>query len=359
MRVLLVGNNTLGHIGWSLRRSLVEMKYELSVMDSGKYFTRRGRSPVHKLIRLVFGHPLAYTSFNRSLTNSALSFQPDIVLVITGRLIRPDTLETIKEETDAILVNYLTDDPFNLQVSTQDLVGGVALYDLIATTKKDTRSDLHAIGCDNVHYVRFAYEPELFYPAQPAPAEQVQWETDVLFVGTYSPIRAVVLEKLARASKQKGYRFRCYGGGWHHLSPSSPLQGFVDSRPLFGRELRLALGCAKIALGFVRWENRDTQTLRTYEIPACGTFMLAARTEDHESLLGEDVGVACFGCPAELLEKVDYYLVHDDQRQRIAEEGHRRITTGGHTFRDRLEEILSLARGISVSERVNLARVEE
>ena len=74
--------------------------------------------------------------------------------------------------------------------------------------------------------------------------------------------------------------------------------------------------------------------------------MLAERSEDHQDILGEDEGVACFApdSPTELVEKVQYYLTHDQDRERITKEGHRRVTTGGHTYRDRLDQILSLAR---------------
>ena len=83
--------------------------------------------------------------------------------------------------------------------------------------------------------------------------------------------------------------------------------------------------------------------MRSFEIPACGAFMLAERTEEHLALFREDEEAVFFGTPEEMLDKVRYYLAHDEIRRRIAEAGHARVTAGGHTYLDRLREIVRAA----------------
>ena len=41
----------------------------------------------------------------------------------------------------------------------------------------------------------------------------------------------------------------------------------------------------------------------------------------------------------DLLQKIDYYLVHEDEREAIAKNGHDKVSAG-HTFRHRVREIL-------------------
>jgi spore maturation protein CgeB len=83
--------------------------------------------------------------------------------------------------------------------------------------------------------------------------------------------------------------------------------------------------------------------MRTFEVPACGAFMLAERTPEHQEYFREGEEVGYFSSPAELVEKVRYYLTHDNERQCMAEAAYRKVTSGNHTYAHRLQQILELA----------------
>ena len=85
----------------------------------------------------------------------------------------------------------------------------------------------------------------------------------------------------------------------------------------------------------------DGHAMRTFEIPACGGFMLAERTEEHMELFDEGKEADFFGPPEELGDKVRYYLKHDSKRMRMSEAAYQRVTTGRNTYKDRLEQILA------------------
>ena len=71
--------------------------------------------------------------------------------------------------------------------------------------------------------------------------------------------------------------------------------------------------------------------------------MLAERTEEHLALFREGEEAAFFGSSEELVSKIRYYLAHADDRRRIAQAGYNRVVNGGHTYRDRLSELMRAA----------------
>ena len=69
--------------------------------------------------------------------------------------------------------------------------------------------------------------------------------------------------------------------------------------------------------------------LRTFEIPACGTLQLASRTNLAWFKLDQEIVI--YSHFKDLTAKINYYLNHPRQRQKIAQAGYRR-TYHEHTY---------------------------
>ncbi|MCC6146840.1 MAG: glycosyltransferase [Anaerolineaceae bacterium] len=336
MRVLLVGIGEFFHVGAFFKRSLEALGHECIFIDEQDYF--RLNSWKEKIFyRLSGKRPLKYRQFNHAVL-AACQSKPDIVMAIKGAWLSPHTLQEIKTRSNPILINYATDDPFNSSVSTPATVKSIPLYDIYVTTKQNTISDIIQAGGKNVTFIPFGYEPSLHFVEKPStPAEQFKFSSDLSFIGAADQDRVHLFSNLL--SKGLG-GLSLYGGFWDRY----PRFRLLYRGMVLGRDYRLATIGAKISLGLVRHANRDGHSMRTFEIPACGGFMLAERTEEHLAFFEEDKEAVFFSSEEELLDKISFYLPHDKSRDKIRAAGLNRLHSSGYTYTNRVREILDLVK---------------
>ncbi len=335
MKIMLIGYcEPEYHIGNFFREALRLAGCEHSVVDDQEYFGGLASSIWQKFFYHLLGRPLNYLAFNRDIVRTAATFRPTLALIVKGAFVSPQTLKKLSA-LGVKLINYATDDPFNLINSNRDLLAGIPFYDLYACPRRAMMDDIQKAGCPNVAYVPFGYEPRIHYPEAPVnPAEIARFTSDVVFIGNADADRKPVLLPLTQMTRLS---IHLRGAFWRRDARFAPLaRDFA-----YGREYRLALTATRIALCLVRRANRDGHVMRTFEIPACGAFMLAERTDEHLAFFREDHEVVYFASNEELCDKINYYLTHEAVRQRIAAAGHSRVTGEQHTYRRRLEQILA------------------
>ena len=80
--------------------------------------------------------------------------------------------------------------------------------------------------------------------------------------------------------------------------------------------------------------------LRGFDILGAGGFLLTNYQSDFLNFFvpGEDFDY--FESKNDLLDKIDYYLAHEEERAQIAENGFKKVAAY-HTYRHRAEEMLS------------------
>jgi spore maturation protein CgeB len=103
-----------------------------------------------------------------------------------------------------------------------------------------------------------------------------------------------------------------------------------------------ALTGAKIGLGFLRKAWPDQHTTRTFEIPACGSMLLADRTGEHQEFFEEGKEAEFFGSADELLDKVQFYGRNESARAAVAAAGYRRCIEGNYAYVHRLSTALEV-----------------
>lgn len=79
---------------------------------------------------------------------------------------------------------------------------------------------------------------------------------------------------------------------------------------------------------------------RNFEVPGCGGFLLTGNAENLGGYYEIGKEVVCFHSVEEMIERVQYYLAHDEERRAIADAGYER-TLRDHTYEQRFRAIFA------------------
>ena len=291
------------------------------------------------------GWPLDFEQINTRLRAAVAALQPDLVWIDKGQSITSASLRQLRRSLPGIqLVHYNPDDPFGAFGSAgwRTFLRSIPEYDLHFVPRRQNVAEYARMGARQVVQLMpaWGYAPEVHRPVTVDVDARRQFGADVGFVGSFEPERARDLQAAAHA----GLNIRIVGP-W----PSSFLHPRMLHNPdgVFGAAYATAICSFKIALGFLRKRNRDQHTSRSVEIPACGVFMLAERSEEHQSLLTEGHEAEFFSSVEEMIDKARFYLANDRQRERIAAAGRQRCLSSGYSNEQCMARMLGTAAGWS------------
>lgn len=266
--------------------------------------------------------------------------RPEIVIILKGLYLGPHDIQTIRR-TGAWTVNINHDDFFSANRNNWTALqrSAVSQYDYVFTTREMNVEEVHPLN-PNVEFFPFAYYPRIHRPITLREDERIRWNSDVVFVGTWERERCRLLENLVQQIPAK---YAIYGGQWDRVMRKSPLRPFLHG-PIVMDDMAKALGRAKVSLAFLRKENRDDYTQRSFEIPACGGVLLAERSSVHKSLYMEGHEAEFFdpNSSEELAAKVSLLLADGTHREALREAGHATLIRQRHTYQDRLQRLIDL-----------------
>ena len=122
-----------------------------------------------------------------------------------------------------------------------------------------------------------------------------------------------------------------------------PFDSTFRQGELIGAAYREAIWRSRINLAFITHSNRDQVAHKSFEITACGGFLLAERTPEHQTCFREDEEAVFFSDFEECRVKIDRYLNDEPARTRIAAAGQRRAQSSGYDNDSMLRGLLGRA----------------
>ncbi|MFI5201688.1 MAG: glycosyltransferase [Candidatus Kapaibacterium sp.] len=293
--------------------------------------------------QIARAHPLAMMAFADKLLRLRIAdrvgnwfidaiegARPDLVLVIKGRTISPDTLSKAKRIlNEQPLVNFNPDSPWDPSNRTKRLLDSIPAYDVHFTWNSGLQNEFTQAGAKQVHYLPFAYDPVLHHPPM---GQTSKPQYDAIFVGTYSPERDKLLGSLTNCE------IRIVGNDWQRAK-EIPKQ-WILSKAIYGEEALNVLGMGACAINILRPQNAGSHNMRSFEIPASAHAMLATRSEEQSNWFTEGTDAHYFDGPEELSRKIRAYTQDREYAKTIARNGYERVRE--ETYEKRTRTILDM-----------------
>ncbi|MFN7088433.1 MAG: glycosyltransferase [Candidatus Paceibacteria bacterium] len=349
----------------------VAMKYDYgdpkrgTSFEHNNFYDSLSRMPEHKVIYFPFDEIMlekGQDGMNDALLEEVRKEKPDLVFfILFTDEIKEETLKEIRDHSGAITFNWFTDDHWRFFNYSWHWA---PFFHWIGTTDSQAPERYKRIGYKNVIKTQWACNHFTYKPALTADGKlPTAYEYDVTFIGQPHSDRKKVVSKIQKA----GINIQCWGHGWPNgrISQEDMIKTFSKSKinlnltkssgglalkPLIKifvkkrtdgsihfYQPRALLDNFKSFLG----QKREQIKGRNFEIPGAGGFLLTSPADNLEDYYIPGKEIAIFTSVQDLIEKIKYYLVHEDERERIREAGYKR-TLAEHTYVHRFNEIFRI-----------------
>ena len=320
-------------------KSLQRLGNEVFPVDLTPFYAWGGRFVGYPFRKMSWGPPIWL--LNLEILNQAKRQMADVIWIDKGSWVAQRTLLELRALGSPLIVHYTPDPALTKTYRSKYFADAIPQYDLLVTTKSYEIDEHRRLGASQILFQQQGYDSEFMKPEKPSAAEEPLFRSDVAFIGHWEPNRELACTRVLAL----GVELAIWGPAWvRNCRDKRLLKEAWRGHHLANREYALGWSCARIGLGFLSKYAFDKTTTRTFEIPACGTLMLAERTEEHLELFKEGVEAIYFSDDDELVEKIEYYLAHEDLRARIASAGRARCINSDYSLDARMKKILEAIR---------------
>lgn len=320
MKILYVGQLNRGGTCLDRMNSLRKLGHEVFGFNVSEY---QSENRILRSIQSRLKSKILLEKLNSDLVKFAGSINAiELIWIDKGVWIFPETINTIKLNTNALVLQYTPDSQLLINKSIH-FTDSIQLYDVIVTTKSFEIDTYRHLTESKVMLVSQSYSADRYMNLY----KIKKYECDIGFISDYKPHYG----RIANALKNVDADVRIWGPKWNRAVWWQKVpKEFVHGNGLWGEDYVSALASFKIGLGLLSKYIPEQHTTRTFEIPAAGTFMLAERTQEHLSFFEEGVEAEYFSTHEELVDKARFYLANEIAREKIAQAGHKRCINSGY-----------------------------
>jgi spore maturation protein CgeB len=354
MKILFLGEISPGQTSHMRMRAFERLGHEVHGINTIEPWKRAPwlRRQVERRLQRGF----IPNNINYAVVKKARQFCPDLIWAEKQEYLKLETIDELRR-FGVRLVHFTPDPYFSLQWKrTRVMDQAIKAFDILVYCKVYERKHYAALGKPLV-YTPLGYCDQMH---RPLPSDDPRWKSAVGFLGGWEPRR----ENLLHALAINGLDLKIRGGYWEFLRDGrwtlrrqlilkqlAGSDGFRIHRDellgrawqggeVYGHDYARAITGAQIGLGLLRRVCPDQHTTRTFEIPACGSMLLADRTGEHRELFEEGKEAEFFSSTEELIDKAKFYCGNESARLRVADAGFERSVKSKYAYIHRLAAVL-------------------
>lgn len=243
-----------------------------------------------------------------------LQQKADLVLVCKGEFIQPELIKSLSCPTALWYCEQIGNDTavdYTALLRRKELEYNASAFDYVFSHDKTNLQVYKNIGCSNVYWL-----PCVAVNTKIHKKLDISKKYDVTFIGNQTPRRKNILIALEKY-------FKVF------------IPNIWDSI-----KLNEVFNESKIILNIHLSDLLNIET-RIGEVLGSGSFLLTEELPCHDLLIdGEHLVQWRQGDVEDLIKKIHYYLIHEDEREGIAGKG-RHFAIEHHSFEERMRQLLA------------------
>ena len=275
---------------------------------------------------------LGKIAMNQKLLARVKELQPTAAIfsLYTDQFL-PETVSAMRSDTKTFC--FFHDDTWRVDYSRF----WAKHFDYFSTPDLQGEIKYREIGLPNAIYYPFGCNEQIFRKLG------VPKKYDVSFVGGWHPYRQWLIERIRKA----GISVEVLGHGWPkgEIDQEGMVRVFNESRINLNLsnsaswDARYLVSSLRAFINRLRSKkNIEQMKARIFEVNGCGAFQLSYYVEGLANCYAIDREISVYADADDLVEKVKFYLGHEELRESIAEAAYRR-TLDDHTFNRRFQSV--------------------
>lgn len=194
------------------------------------------------------------------------------------------------------------------------------------------------LGLSNIYYLPEACNPKYHNLIEIESSAKSKYEADIVTAGNLHTARIEFFKNL------KKYNVKIWGNRPPHWAEVNSIEQMIMSEYVVNQEKSKAFAYSKIAVNNLHPSEVIGVNVRAFEIAATGTFQLINYRSGLHQLFEVGKEIETYKNIKELKDKINYFLVHENERKEIANRGYLRVQQD-HIYEKRLELLLNTVFG--------------